>query len=110
MLGFMLWQPTNQSVRVDISRADVYDDRSLESTPHAWTGDFVFDQPRLPIGHFEITFSEPVLGAAGRLSLWNAEASYNVSVRRQDLRAPCVGAEPHGRGGCGRDCVGSQQQ
>jgi hypothetical protein len=117
MLGFMLWQPTNQSVRVDISRADVYDDRSLESTPHAWTGDFVFDQPRLPIGHFEIMFSEPVLGAVGRLSLWNAEASYNVSFAGRgktcELRAwaltPTVAAdadvialEVSRNGACGR--------
>lgn len=80
MLGFMLWQPTNLSVRVDISRADVYDDRSLQSTPSYYTGDFVYDQPRLPIGHFDITFDAPTLGAVGRLSLWNAEASYNVST------------------------------
>ena len=80
MLGFMLWQPTNRTVRLDISRADVYDDRTPQSTPDAWTNDFVYDQPRLPIGHFELTFSAPVRGALGRLSLWGAEASYNVST------------------------------
>eukprot|EP01050_Picozoa_sp_SAG11_P022974 SAG11_NODE_4484_length_1878_cov_7.328274_2_plen_337_part_00 len=67
-------------MRVDISRADVYDDRTPQSTPGSWTNDFVYDQPRLPIGHFELTFSAPVRGAVGRLSLFNAEASYNVST------------------------------
>ena len=80
MVGFMLWQPTNRTVRVDIGRSDVYDDRSAQSTPTAWTNDFVYDQPRLPIGHYLLTFDAPVLGAVGRLSLWDAEASYNVSA------------------------------
>ena len=35
MIGFMLWQPTNRTVRLDISRADVYDDRTPQSTPGA---------------------------------------------------------------------------
>lgn len=80
MVGFMIWQPTNRTVRVDIGRSDTYDDRTPESTPDAFVHDFVYDQPRLPIGHFLFTFGTPVLGAVGRLSLWDAEASYNVST------------------------------
>jgi hypothetical protein len=80
MLGFMLWQPDNQTVRIDIGRADLYDDRTQAATPQAFTGDFVYDRPRLPIGHFIVQFSAPLTSASGRLGLWDAEAQYNVST------------------------------
>ena len=81
MLGFMMWQPDNETVRIDIGRADLYDDRTQSATPEAFTGNFVYDRPRLPIGHLLLRFSAPLTGGSGRLSLWNAEATYNVTVK-----------------------------
>ena len=57
-LGFMLWVPADGgggvadggTLRVDVSRVDVYDDRDARLGT-AFTDDFIFDQPRLPIGH-----------------------------------------------------------
>jgi alpha-L-fucosidase 2 len=80
MLGFMLWQPGNRTVRIDVGRADLYDDRTADSTPHAFTGDFVYDRPRLPIGHLLVQFGVPINSATGRIGLWDAEAQYNVST------------------------------
>lgn len=79
-MGFMMWQPTNDSVRVDVSRADVYDDRTATATPHAYMRNFVYDQPRLPIGHFIVSFSTQVTGATGRISLYDGLVEYNVST------------------------------
>ena len=80
MVGFMMFQPDNRTVRIDVGRADVYDDRSQDSTPHAFLDDFVYDTPRLPIGHFLVTFGADLVEGSGRLSLWNAQAAYNVST------------------------------
>ena len=80
MLGFMLWQPDNHTVRIDVGRADLYDDRTLAATPHAFTGDFVYDRPRLPIGHLVVSFGAPIVGASGRIGLWDAEAQYNITA------------------------------
>jgi alpha-L-fucosidase 2 len=81
MLGFMMWQPDNETVRIDLGRADLYDDRTKAATPEAFTGNFVYDRPRLPIGHLLLRFGAPIIGGSGRLNLWNAEAEYNVTTQ-----------------------------
>jgi alpha-L-fucosidase 2 len=80
-LGFMLFHDEgDEVVRIAISRADVYDDRTNETTPDAYMNNFVYDRPRLPIGSLQVTFSSPVLGAEGRIVLHDAEAQYNVTT------------------------------
>jgi alpha-L-fucosidase 2 len=79
-LGFMVWSPTLTSIRIDVSRTVVYDDR-VPGMP-SFLNNFVYDQPRLPIGHFVLTWSsgaDPVTGL-GRLSLFDGTASLNITT------------------------------
>ena len=86
MLGFMLWHDGgdgDDSVRISISRADTYDDRTAASTPAAYMDDFVYDRPRLPVGSLRVTLASGPLvaaGGTGRIVLYGARAEYNLST------------------------------
>lgn len=81
MLGFMIFHDEGDNiVRIAISRADLYDDRTLEATPNAFMNNFVYDRPRLPVGSFRITFSSTVVNATGRLVLYDARAEYTLQT------------------------------
>jgi len=79
-LGYLLWQPNDSIIHISLSRSDLYDDRTAESTPAAFMGNFVYDRPRLPVGHYSITFSSPVVSAVGRMRLHTARSEYNVTL------------------------------
>ena len=79
-LGFLLWQPSPHLLHIELSRQTVYDDRAPSLGSPRFLENFVFDQPRLPIGHFEVSWAaSPITAGAGRLSLFNARAELNVT-------------------------------
>ena len=67
-VGFMVWLPTPSLLRIDVSRVDVYDDRTPDMSEYM--NNFVYDQPRLPIGHFEATLPGAFVSDVGRTSLF----------------------------------------
>jgi hypothetical protein len=67
-------------LRIDVGRSDLYDDRTPDLGPSAYTGNFAIDQPRLPIGHFLLSFGAPLISGAARLQLWDAVLVLNVST------------------------------
>ena len=75
-LGAMLWLNANGTLRFEISRTDVYDDREPGANYSVKPDNFVYNRPRLPIGHFVLappTTSGPIVAGALRLSLHDAE-------------------------------------
>ena len=77
-LGFMIWSDKQNGLRMDVSRTTVYDDRTPDMPEYL--NNFVFDQPRLPIGHFELTWSAPIVSATGRLSLHDGIAQLSITT------------------------------
>ena len=88
-LGFQLYSPTPTTLQLDISSKSLWDDRTPDLlTPPSvaaqnktyYTGNFVKDQPRLPSGHFNITWSSnaPPILAVGRMSLYNGRAELKL--------------------------------
>lgn len=81
MLGYYIWADEGMSgLRIDIGRSDLYDDRSATGTPHAYKNNFVYDQPRLPLGSFRLTWAGALTGAVGRVGLWDAQASLTLTT------------------------------
>jgi hypothetical protein len=81
MLGFYIWADEGgNSLRVDIGRSDLYDDRTAQNTPNAYMNNFVYDQPRLPLGYFRITWAGQLTGAFGRISLWDALCNISLTT------------------------------
>ena len=81
-LGFLLWSPDLLTLRIDISRQSLYDDRTADLGLPLYLNNFVFDQPRLPVGHFILTWasnSQPT-AITGRVSLYDARAMLNVTT------------------------------
>jgi hypothetical protein len=79
-LGYLLTQPTPAALRLDISRQDVYDDRTAALGAPRFLNNFVYDQPRLPVGHFDILFGGPITAGVGRISLFSAVSTLNVTT------------------------------
>jgi hypothetical protein len=80
MLGAYMFEPTPQMWRVELSRMDVYDDRTSGSFV---TKNFVLDTPRLPIGHLELSLAGPdgsigIVAAAMRMHLYNGIVTASV--------------------------------
>ena len=48
-LGYLLWQPSPSSLRLDVSRQTVYDDRNSSLGPPRFKNNFVYDTPRLQV-------------------------------------------------------------
>jgi len=77
-LGFMIWFPSQEWVRIDVSRVDVYDDRTPDLKEYL--DNFVYDQPRLPIGHFQCHLPGEFLVAAGRTTLYNGISTITINT------------------------------
>jgi hypothetical protein len=77
-LGFLVWAENPNSIRIDVSRTDVYDDRTPDMPQ--FIGNFVFDQPRLPVGHFELSWAGQLLAASGRIDLYNGVATLDLTT------------------------------
>ena len=99
-LGFMLWSPEPALLRLEVSKKSLWDDRTpdLVTPPSVlarnktyYTNDFVHDQPRLPSGHFELTWGSkeeaPIL-AVGRVDLHAARAALDVTTTASGPDAP----------------------
>lgn len=80
MLGFLVWQTDAATLRVEVSRADVSDDRSRNATPGAAAGDWRFDAERLPIGHLRVALPGPATASTGRITLVEGRATYAVAT------------------------------
>lgn len=80
MLGAYMFEPVPQMWRVELSRMDVYDDRT--SGPFV-TKNFVLDTPRLPIGHLELSLEGPdgsvgIVAAEMRMHLYDGIITASV--------------------------------
>eukprot|EP00759_Apiculatamorpha_spiralis_P054671 PhF_6_TR7004/c0_g2_i1/m.10405 len=75
-LGFMVWFPKKSQIRIDVSRVDVYDDRTPDMSQYM--GNFVFDQPRLPIGHFLADLPGTFISGHGRTTLSSGTTGVHV--------------------------------
>ena len=86
--GFLLWQPSPGTLRLDIGRTDVYDDRvsalnaggACNATRCPYIGNFALDQPRLPLGHLLIELDTPIIEATGRTILWDARSEISLTT------------------------------
>jgi hypothetical protein len=77
-IGTMLYQNGARSLRFDIGRGDAYDHRK---GGNAWT-----NRSRLPIGYFTLDTLGAVKSFAGRLDLWNAEFTGEVTTEKGTIR------------------------
>lgn len=80
-LGLYAWCDTDPSIlRIDISRTTVYDDREASLGSPAFTGNFVYDQPRLPVGQLYLRLTSPLTNAVGRISLYDGMILLNLTT------------------------------
>lgn len=77
-MGTMLFQTGPQTLRLEVGRGDAYDHRKAGSAWH--------NRCRLPIGHFTIETDGTILSVTGRLDLWNAEFTGDVTTDRGAIR------------------------
>ena len=66
LLGTMTYQKSRNAVRIDVGRTDVYDHRIGENQFH------LFNEARLPIGHFEISLQNDTISKAKGIMDMNA--------------------------------------
>jgi hypothetical protein len=69
LLGAMVWQESDQALRLEIGRTDVTDHRTEPEQLEA-----VARKGRLPIGHFTLSTVGKITGGTMRLRLYDAEA------------------------------------
>ena len=69
MMGTMVRQTGEQTVRFDVGRGDVQNHRR---------GEGLYGYSRLPIGHFNLETVGAITGGEIRLDLWNAEATGTI--------------------------------
>ncbi|MCH6258701.1 hypothetical protein MLD52_19230 [Puniceicoccaceae bacterium K14] len=81
MLGSMLHQMDDQTLRISLGRADVED--------HKKKGPPFISQSRLPNGYFTLKTAGEITGFTGRLDLYNAETRARVMTSKGhvDIRA-----------------------
>ena len=81
-LGFMMFAPELNLLRVQVNRQTLWDDRTPDLGEPYYLNNFVFDQPRLPCGHFDVTWGSglPVSDAVGRVSIYDARATMNITT------------------------------
>jgi hypothetical protein len=74
-LGAMLWLNPNGTLNFEISRTDVYDDREPGADYSVHPDNFVYNRPRLPIGHYVLAppAGTSIVAGSLRLSLHDAE-------------------------------------
>jgi hypothetical protein len=79
MMGAMVIQQDNRTVRWEIGRGDVQDHRSPAK-------DYGFDTCRLPIGYFELKTVGSITGGEMHLDLWNAEATGCIKTDKGSIQ------------------------
>ena len=78
MMGTMVIQSDDQTVRWEVGRGDVQDHRPAKEK-------FGYDTCRLPIGNFELKTVGTITGGHMRLDLWNAEATGQIQTDRGSI-------------------------
>jgi len=79
MMGAMVMQADDQTVRWEVGRGDVQDHRPAAKR-------FGYDTSRLPIGNFELKTVGKITGGTMRLDLWNAEATGTIQTDRGSIQ------------------------
>ncbi len=77
MMGTMVWQTGDHTLRWDMGRGDVQDHRP---------GGGMYNTCRLPIGYFILKTTGKITGGTMKLDLWNAEASGVIETDRGFIR------------------------
>lgn len=78
MMGAMVMQADERTVRWEVGRGDVQDHRPAAKK-------FGYDTCRLPIGYFELKTVGTITGGTMRLDLWNAEATGDIQTDRGSI-------------------------
>ncbi len=76
MMGAMVWQTDDHSIRWDLGRGDVQDHRP---------GGDMYTTCRLPIGFFTLSTVGKIKSGTMKLDLWNAEASGLIHTDRGSI-------------------------
>ncbi len=78
-LGFQVWADSPTSLHMTMNRQTLWDDRTPDLGLPFYLDNFAFDQPRLPVGHFSITWTS---GAppqtVGRIQLHDARSVVTI--------------------------------
>ena len=75
LLGTMSYLKSENSIRIDVGRTDVYDNRADTTLPN------LFSKARLPIGHFEIQYkSGKIENHKGEINLNDANSKVQITV------------------------------
>ena len=77
MMGSMIWQTDDHTVRWDIGRGDVQDHRP---------GGGMYNTCRLPIGYFMLKTKGKIKKGTMRLHLWDAEATGVIKTTKGSIR------------------------
>jgi hypothetical protein len=77
MIGTMVWQNGDHSLKWDIGRGDVQDHRP---------GGGMYNRCRLPVGYFMLRTVGKITAGRMKLDLWNAEASGMVETDKGIIR------------------------
>ena len=75
LLGAMLYQPTENLLRLDIGSSAVVERRHTEARS-------IVDNGRLPVGYFELASNHIIRNGKGRLDLYNAETQFSMQTDR----------------------------
>ena len=84
MLGTLMFQDGDQSVRWQVGRSDYFDHRL--ATGKFTTGFSLVDSSRLPIGYFTLNTVGKITGGSFRLDLWNAEATGTIQTDKGHIQ------------------------
>lgn len=79
LLGAMLYMKDRNTVRLEIGRTDVVDNRKDSISP-------LYAKARLPVGHFELKPVGKILKNTARLHLWNAEATGEIVTDKGTIK------------------------
>ena len=75
LLGAMLYQPSENLLRLDIGSSAVVERRHTDARS-------IVDNGRLPVGYFELACNHIIRKAEGRLDLYNAETQFSMQTDR----------------------------
>jgi hypothetical protein len=81
-LGFMLYAKSLTTLQLHVNRQTLWDDRTPDLGLPYYLGNFAYDQPRLPVGFFNITWQSNAAPSSveGRVSLFDGVATLNVTT------------------------------
>lgn len=84
MMGTMVYQSGDQTMRWQVGRGDVQDHRPLEY--NGFKNGTMYARNRLPIGYFELNTVGKITGGSMELDLYNAEATGTIETTAGSIR------------------------